>query len=887
MRPPFDKERLARIEAIFHDALEVAVEQRVAFVSDRCGTDANLVAEVMALLDAARDTDDMMERSAAESIRGLGHQKDGLPERIGPFQIVGLLGEGGMGSVYEALQESPRRRVALKVVHGSAWSRTVQKRFEHEIEILGQLQHPGIARLYQAGTVKTGGVSNAYFAMELIAGESLTRYVRNRSMPLGERLELLARVCDAVHHAHQRGIIHRDIKPANILVEPPKDAEERIGQPKILDFGIARDASADGSTIMTRAGEFIGTLGYMSPEQAEAKPLDTRSDVYALGVVCFEVLGGKLPIDVTSRPLTEAVTMMRDASPTRLGTLFTELRGDVETVVHKALEREPSRRYQSASELAADLRRIIRNEPILARPASGLYHLRKFAGRNRLLVAAAMAVLVALSAGLATSTYQYFKAVKARQGEALQTQMAQERLKEAIAQRERADREAELTAAVQQYLVGDLLVAASPSRLGINAKLVDVLDDASAQLAERFPDRPEVQAEIRTRLAEVYAELGQYKQSINQARQAMGLFERQGMRKSERWVIAATGLCSGLRRTARLAEALELATEVKDIAEEVLPADSLHKYRAMQSFAESLQRAGRFREAEAIIEEYLPLVESREQISNAILGSMLSTLGACYAAENRLEDFVRVARRSYEWDLKRSGPDNASTLAGLNNLLNALIRSRHFAEAAALATDLPARAERVFPAGHQARMFLTLTAAKAFRSHGHLQEALPCAIRAYEFACAAFDPFRWETEGCVSEVRFLLRQMRDQSEQPWLWGRRAVHIRLVAAGLSEVESLLKCIQEVSVECAGAGPSISMDAGTVVEFMWDEVQERAPVGDGRRARYCANLARIAASVGKVDIARAAIVSAEEAMKDSPRQEEDREILRAARQEVGVE
>jgi hypothetical protein len=887
MRSSYDKERHARIEAIFHDALDVAVEQRGEFVTERCGQDEGLAAEVMALLGAMEDTNGMMERPAAESVRGLADQRAALPKRIGPFQIVRLLGEGGMGSVYEALQESPRRRVALKVVHGGAWSRSLKRRFEHEIEILAQLQHPGIASLYQAGTVTIGGVSNAYFAMELIEGETLTRYVRNRSMPLAERLELLARVCDAVHHAHQRGIIHRDIKPTNILVEPPKDGGESIGQPKVLDFGIARDTSADGSTMITQAGEFIGTLGYMSPEQAEAKPLDTRSDVYALGVVCFEVLSGKMPIDVLSRPLTEAVTMMRDASPTRLGTLRTELKGDTETVVHKALEREPARRYQSASELAADLRRIVRNEPILARPASGLYHLRKFAGRNRLLVAAATAVLVALSAGLATSTYQYFKAVKARQGEALQTQKAQEQLEEAIAQRERADREAELTAAVQQYLVGDLLVAASPSRLGINAKLVDVLDDASARLAERFPDRPEVQGEIRTRLAEVYAELGQYEQSINQARQAMGLLEKQGMRKSERWVIGANVLCSSLRRTARLAEALELAAEVKNIAEEVLSADSSHKYRAMQSFAESLQRAGRFQEAEAIIERYLPVVESREEISNAILTPMLSTLGACYAAENRLEDVVRVARRSYEWDLKRSGPDNAATLAGLNNFLNALIRSQHYAEAAALATDLPARAERVFPAGHQARMFLTLSAAAALRYNGDFQEALQYARRAYDFACDAIGPFRWETERCVREVRFVLGQMKDRSEEPWLWGRRAVHIRLVAAGLSEAETLHKCIQEVSVECAAIGPGITINPAAIVEWMWIEAQERAPVGDERRARYCGNLARVAAQVGKIDIARAAIVSAEAVMKDSPRQEEDLEILRAARKEAGME
>ncbi len=734
MSKPYDRTRLALVEAIFHEALDIAAPDRATFVAQRSNHDAEVITEVMALLAGCEESDAMMERPAAELVRSVAGQAHALPKNVGPFRIVRLLGEGGMGSVYEAEQDSPRRRVALKVVHGSAWSNAVKRRFEHEIEILAQLQHPGIARLYQAGIADIGGTSNAYFAMELIDGEPLTRYLRSRSISLPEQLELLARVCDAVHHAHQRGIIHRDLKPANILVEPPGSSGDSIGQPKVLDFGIARDTGADSATIMTRAGEFVGTLGYMSPEQCDALPLDTRSDVYALGIVCFEALAGRLPIAVLGQPVTDAITLMRTSSPTRLGALRADLKGDVETVIHKALEREPDRRYESASELAADLRRIVRNEPILARPASGLYHLRKFAGRNRLLVSSAAAIVIALGAGLATSLVMYSQAEKARKGEAEQTRIAQETLQAVIAERTRADRETELTAAVQKYLIGDLLVAAAPSRLGMNVKLVDVLAYASEHLNERFPDRPEVQGEIRTRLAEIYSELGKYDQAIAQARLATDIFEAQNMRDSERWVSASSTLCNSLRRANKPEEAMEIAAKAKEVAERVLPPINLVRVRAIQSCAESMQRLGRYKEAEELMVKNLPLAESVEELQLNILTPMLSTLGACYTAQNRLDDLLPINRRAYEIELKRHGPDHPMTLAALNNLLNTLINTNYIQEAAELAVDLPARAERVFPAGHPAIFYLDLTAASAMRQSGKLSEALDAARSAYAAA---------------------------------------------------------------------------------------------------------------------------------------------------------
>ncbi len=308
--------------------------------------------------------------------------------------ILGLLGEGGMGTVYEAEQDSPRRPVALKVVRPGLASPALLKRFTHEAQILGRLHHPGIAQVYEAGLADDG---QPFFAMEFIRGLPLDEYANRHGLDLAARVGLVARVCDAVQHAHDQGVIHRDLKPANILVE-------ETGQPKVLDFGVARATDADLLTAagLTRTGQLLGTPNYMSPEQVTADPaaIDHRADVYALGVILFELAAHRLPYRLEDRPLAEAARLILEQDPPRLGSIDPELRGDVETIVAKALEKDPARRYPSAADLAADLRRWLAHEPILARPPSALYHLRKFARRHTGLVGGVVATGVALVLGL-------------------------------------------------------------------------------------------------------------------------------------------------------------------------------------------------------------------------------------------------------------------------------------------------------------------------------------------------------------------------------------------------------------------------------------------------------------------------------------------------------
>ncbi len=368
-----------RAWAVFDRLAGVSAQEREAELRAACGDDQALRIEVDRLLAL----DDRL--AAAEGQAGFlqspllrstppshpGPDADGPPSghpatlspghlvKVGRYCVLGLLGEGGMGAVYEAEQDSPHRRVALKVIRPGLLSPAFLKRFAQEVEILGRLHHPGIAQIHEAGLAEDG---RPFFAMEFIRGLSLDEYARLHGLDVDARVGLLARVCDAVQHAHDRGVVHRDLKPANILVE-------ETGQPKVLDFGVARATGADlqSGPGLTRTGQMLGTPSYMSPEQVTADPaaIDHRADVYALGVILFELLAHRLPYPLENRPLAEAARLILEHDPPRLGSINPELRGDVETIVAKALEKAPGRRYPTAADLAADLRRWLAHEPIL------------------------------------------------------------------------------------------------------------------------------------------------------------------------------------------------------------------------------------------------------------------------------------------------------------------------------------------------------------------------------------------------------------------------------------------------------------------------------------------------------------------------------------------
>jgi eukaryotic-like serine/threonine-protein kinase len=333
------------------------------------------------------------------------------PAVIGRYRVIRRIGEGGMGIVYEAEQERPQRTVALKIIKPGMANPESIRLFEREAQALGRLQHPGIAQIYEAGTADTGFGPQPYLAMELIRGRMPLDYIRERNLNVRDRLELVAKIADAVHHAHQRGLIHRDLKPTNILVD-------ETGQPKVLDFGVARiiDSDAPAATYLTNMGQIMGTLAYMSPEQVSGDPLeiDTRTDVYALGIILYELLAGRLPYN-TAKKLPEAIQTIKEEEPARLSTLDRAYRGDIDTISAKALEKDKARRYTSAAELAADIRRYLKDEPIVARPPSASYQLQKFARRHKAVVVGIAAVFMVLIAGVVASTWQAARARRAEQ----------------------------------------------------------------------------------------------------------------------------------------------------------------------------------------------------------------------------------------------------------------------------------------------------------------------------------------------------------------------------------------------------------------------------------------------------------------------------------------
>lgn len=413
------------------------------------------------------------ERSKADEAHG------DPSDRVEGYRIVRAIASGGMGTVYEAEQLNPRRRVALKVVKRGAVTPRMVRRFEFEAQILARLDHPGIARVHEAGTFDSGAGPQPYFAMEFVEGRPPTRWAEERGLPIRDRLELMAKVCDAVEHAHRKGVIHRDLKPDNILVV---DDGTRSGQPKVLDFGLARDFDAQAATMGTQTGQILGTPLYMSPEQWSGRPddLDTRSDVYSIGVVAWEVLAGRHPIDARGKSLFELLEAIRDSEPAPISTTNPAFRGDVETILAKALARERERRYASASELGADIRRYLNDEPVSARRSSAFYQMRKFARRNRALVASSVAGVLALAMGLGVALVQMRVAQRERGVAEAARADADAALATALAERNRAERERN-AARFEQYAATIRSVAAMADA-GLNEQAAAALETCPEEL---------------------------------------------------------------------------------------------------------------------------------------------------------------------------------------------------------------------------------------------------------------------------------------------------------------------------------------------------------------------------------------------------------------------
>src|SRR5688572_20813908 len=514
--------------------------EREAFLSEACGSDSHLKEQVLSLLRAEADEgdSDFLKRTPLIRSTALITEKPG--DKIGRYKLLQQLGEGGYGVVYMAEQEEPvRRRVALKVIKLGMDTKSVIARFEAERQALALMDHPNIAKVLDAGATDAG---RPFFVMELVRGVKITDYCDQNNLTTEQRLELFTQVCHAIQHAHQKGIIHRDIKPSNILVT----LHDGVPVPKVIDFGIAKatsDQRLTDKTVFTAFEQFIGTPAYMSPEQAEMSGLDidTRSDIYSLGVLLYELLTGRTPLDpeeLLRSGMNEMRRKIREDEPprpsTRLSTmqaadlttiaknrqadaprLIHLVHGDLDWIVMKCLEKDRTRRYETANDLATDLRRHLQSEPVTARPPTQLYRFRKLVRRNKLAVSAAAAVSVALILGLCVATWALMRerAARARAEEAERLARV-EVIKSEKVTRFLRDMFHGVGPAIRRYDQG--------RSDEDTARLQRVLAEACRRVPE-LEGHPTVQADILTIVGSAFSELGDYTNAVTMHGRALTL----------------------------------------------------------------------------------------------------------------------------------------------------------------------------------------------------------------------------------------------------------------------------------------------------------------------------------------------------------------------------
>jgi serine/threonine protein kinase/tetratricopeptide (TPR) repeat protein len=727
---------------IFVAALAIAdPDEREAFLAAAC-SDTAQAEHLRALLAAEPGLGTFLESPArAAEATGVGV---GPGTVIGSYKLLEEIGEGGMGVVFMAEQtRTVRRRVALKVVKPGMDSRQVIARFEAERQALAMMEHPNIARVLDAGTTDSG---RPYFVMELVRGVPITEYCDVNRLDAERRLELFVTVCLAIQHAHQKGIIHRDIKPSNVMVTL------QDGRPvaKVIDFGIAKaiEQKLTEKTLFTAYGQMIGTPAYMSPEQAEMGEVDvdTRSDIYSLGVLLYVLLTGTTPIESTrlqSAGFGEIQRLIREESPprpsSRLSTLGATatilagnrgtdpgrlarfLAGDLDWIMMKALEKDRSRRYATAGDFAADVERFLRHEAVLARPPSTIYRLATFARRHRVAVIAATAVSLALITGTAVATWQAVAAHRAKHDAQAAAQA------EGAAKRTAQAKEAE-TQAVLDFVQDRIFAAARPlgqaNGLGKDVTLHNTLVAALPSVDRSFVDQPLVEARLRETLGRSFLYLGEARMAADQFERAYAISTRLLGPSDATTLRRANALADSYRAQGRLDEALELARRTLELRRALLGPDDPATLESMSTLAKVYGDRGQHPEALELREA--ALAGYRAKLGPDHLETIMSmmNLANSYAGLARLREALELDERALVAAESAFGHDHPDVLPIRNNVALDYAGVRRYEDALKLHEETLAISKAKLGADHPATLVSLHNVAKALSDLKRYEEAL-------------------------------------------------------------------------------------------------------------------------------------------------------------------
>ena len=757
------QEKWERIKEIVGAALEKEPSQRPAFLKEVCGADDSLRTEVESLLAASDSSQDLSQGA----LKTIFNDATSISKSVGPYQLLQKLGEGGMGQVWLAEQTSPvRRKVALKFIKAGMYDDSVLRRFQSERQSLAIMDHPAIAKVFDGGATPEG---QPYFVMEFVQGLPITNYCDQQKLKLRDRLNLFIRACEGVQHAHQKAIIHRDLKPANILVV------EIDGQPapRIIDFGLARPVTPyfSGESLNTKLGSLVGTPGYMSPEQADPGVLDvdTRTDVYSLGVILYELLTGFLPFDADrwkKQRLDEVLRQLREEDPPRPSTkvstdrkesssrakargtvpeqLASQLRGDLDWITMKAVEKDRARRYGTPSELAADLSRYLKNEPVVARPASAGYRLGKYVRRHRLAVSIAAGLVLVLAG---------FAVVQAAQ------------LRRITRERDRANR-------IAEFMTSMFKVSNPSEARGNTITAREILDKSSSEIDAGLSHDPELKAQMMDFMGKIYWHLGLFGQSKELLTKALDIRQHILGPEHPSTLDSMQSLANTLADQGQVTEADKLYEKVFETSRRVFGPTNRMTVMAMNSIALDMITETKYPEAEKMQRDILEIDRRTLGQDNPDTLTLLSNLALTLKYEGHFADAEKLNRQALEGRRRTLGADHPDTLRSANNLaLNLAEEHASPKEAEELIRAALASQQRILGPTHMDTLESMNTLGMILEAQHKYEEEESVARHLLELATSSLGPEHPRTLLAMNNLAAVLDNEKQYAESAQLLSR--------------------------------------------------------------------------------------------------------------------